>query len=115
MTDAEVYWDNAYRERARLLFAQDGYDIPYTGAVKRAYEDYTEAQADVLTTDARRVKEVCRALRFATGGALGPKPTQSGHIFVGDFPPFQNPAMASALKPRVPVVKPIPPAYLYDM
>lgn len=91
MTDAEVYWDNAYRERARLLFIQDGYDIPYTGAVKRAYEDYTKAQAEVLRADAQRVKAVSRALSRPTGGPLGPKPTQSGHIFVGDFPPFRNP------------------------
>lgn len=97
-TDAEEYWDLHDKYLAREAFEKDGYDIPYTNAVRRAYEEFVRSERLHRDVHAGLVQVLAKELHKrdrsrATGGIIGDSVKMDRSIYVCDFPPFQNRAL----------------------
>lgn len=95
-TDAEEYWDRYDGYLARVAFERDGYGVPYTNAIRRAYEEFVRSERLHRDVHAGLIRVLAQELYkrdrpLATGGPL--RGGSAGQIFVGDFPPLQNPGV----------------------
>lgn len=98
-TDAEEYWERQDGYEARVAFERDGYGVPYTNAVRRAYEEFVRSERLHRDVSANLTRALAHELHKrdrsrATGGPL--RGGSAGQIFVGDFPPLQNPGSTSS-------------------
>lgn len=76
MTDTEEYWERQDEYEARVAFERDGYGVPYTNAVRRAYEEFVRSErlhrdvhADLIRVLAQELHKRDRSR--ATSGIIG--------------------------------------------
>lgn len=95
-TDAEEYWEWQDAYEARVAFEKNGYGVPYTPAIRRAYEEFVRSERLHRDVHAGLIKVLAQELQKrdrsrATGGPF--RGGSAGQIVVGDFPPLQNPVL----------------------